>query len=232
MLSLIKGEHYFFLTTLRGEIVEKRVNYEDLIINLYIFNRLDRPSANMSTAKLLYLFEEKLFNMNMIGAHYQMKRHKWGPYNTKIGTNLKNLALNEYIDFYEKFYDKADKDVKIYFKNSKTSKFLNSIDDLLQEYSRIFNTLDHIIEEFGKLNAEELRDYLYSLEKTGIAHKRVIDYKLHSIILDPDVLWNPKVNFYLDDDWYDTVEIMLNPDMYHKIKKAIVSAQNGTFKLL
>jgi len=212
--------------------MEKRVNYEDLIIDLYIFNKLERKSANMSTAKLLFLFEEELYNKNMIGAHYKMKRHTWGPYNQKIGTNLKNLALNGYLKYIENYYDKAEKDVKIYRKNKITTKFLKSIDELIQEYSVIFTVLDDIIYEYGDLKAEELKDHLYSLESVGVAYKRIEAYKLYSIILDPDSLRNPKVNFYLDEDWYDTIEIMINPDMFHKIREAIVSTQYGKFKQL
>ena len=210
----------------------KRVNYEDLIIDLYIFNMMDRQSANMSTAKLLYIFEDRLYKKNMIGAHYQMIRHKWGPYNNKIGTNLKNLALNGYLYYKENFFDKADRDVKIFVKNIKTRKFLKSIDDLIQEYSKIFEILDDVISEFGDMNADNLKDYIYSLERTGLLKKRIVDYKMYTIILDPDKLPYPKVNFYLNDDWYDTVEVLLNVDVLNKLQTAITNVQHGKFTLL
>ncbi|MFX1238691.1 MAG: hypothetical protein ACFE8P_13365, partial [Promethearchaeota archaeon] len=136
----------------------KRVNYEDLIIDLYLFNKLEREGANMSTAKYLFLLEKNLYDKKIIGPHYKMIKHKMGPYNLKIATNIKNLSLNGYLDSRAQYYDKVSKDVNIYSKNQNTVKFLKSIDDLIQEYSPIFNCLDEIIEEFGSLNAEELKD--------------------------------------------------------------------------
>ena len=39
----------------------------------------------------------------------------------------------------------------------------------------------------------------------------------------------PKLNFTLDLDWYDTIEVLLNPDIYYGIQKGIRDAQHGNF---
>lgn len=210
----------------------KRVAYENLIIDLYIFDKLKRPSANMSTAKIIYLYEDQLFKENMIGAHYKMIRYRWGPYNNSIGTHLKNLAANGFLNSKEKYYDKAEKDVLIYFKNKKTRDFLKNIDELIEDYNSIFNILDDIIEEYGDLNAEELKEFIYSLENTGQKNQRIIDYQMLRTILDPGSLRWTKLNFWLDEEWYDTIEILLNPDLRIELEIGIKNAQFGKFSQL
>ncbi len=210
----------------------KRVAYENLIIDLYIFEKMKRFSANMSTAKIIYLYEDELYKQNMIGAHYKMIRYQWGPYNNSIGTNLKNLSANGFLDSKEKYFKKADKDVLIYFKNQKTHRFLKSIQEIIEEYSILFNLLDDIINEYGDLNAEELKEYIYSIEHTGQKSKRIIDYPMFKTILDPDSLKRSKLNFWLDEEWHDTIEILLNPDLHAELENGIKNAQSGMFSPL
>ena len=207
----------------------RRVAYENLIIDLYIFDKLKRPSANMSTAKLIYLFEDELYNQEMIGAYYRMIRMKWGPYNNSIGTHLKNLAINGFLDSKENYYDKADKDVLIYFKNNNTRDLLKNICELIENNSVIFDTLGDIIREYGDLNAEELKEYVYSLEYTGQKNQRIIDYPMYKTILNPNSLRRSKFNFWLDEEWYDTVEILLNPDIHAELEAGIKNAQSSNF---
>lgn len=209
--------------------MERRVAYENLIIDLYIFDKLKRPSANMSTAKLIYLFEDELYKQEMIGAHYKMIRMKWGPYNNSIGTHLKNLAANGFLDSKENYYEKADKDVLIYFKNRNTQDLLKNIYELIENYSVIFNCLDDIISEYGDLNAEELKEHVYSIEKTGQKNQRIIDYPMYKTILNPDSLRRPKFNFWLGEVWYDTIEILINPDLHAELEDGIKNAQSSNF---
>lgn len=209
-----------------------RVNYEDLIFDLYIFSRLERKSGNMTTAKLLFLLEEKLFEKKIIGPHYILKKYPMGPYNNKIGTNIKNLAKNGYLNSYYSFSKEIGEYVYSYTGNPESIKFLSSIDDLIQEFSIIFNELDMIIDEFGVLNSKELMDYVYSIEIAGRSKKKIQDYQPYSIIINPLSLKNPNLAFILDSDWYDTIEILLNPDLYDSIKKSLISAQTKIFKPL
>lgn len=91
------------------------IKYENLITILYIFDRIERQSGNMSTAKLIFLAEEKLFYKKMIGPRYKLYKYQMGPYNKSIGTQIKNLAFNDYLGYYKDYYDKLEDDVMIYY---------------------------------------------------------------------------------------------------------------------
>ncbi|GAG05091.1 unnamed protein product, partial [marine sediment metagenome] len=53
----------------------QRIDYENYIFILYLFNRLKVEGGRMRTAKLLYLLEDDLYKNNMIGPTYVMKRY-------------------------------------------------------------------------------------------------------------------------------------------------------------
>ncbi|GAG20663.1 unnamed protein product, partial [marine sediment metagenome] len=58
------------------------------------------------------------------------------------------------------------------------------------------------------------------------------DYNEFEAIINPREIYNPKFRFFLDDAWYDTIEILLNPKMLSKLQNAIKDCQVGNFTLL
>lgn len=214
------------------EIMAKTVDYENLIIDLYLFWRLERKGGRVTTAKLFYLLEDDLFNRNMIGPRYKMYKFEMGPYNLDIATHLNNLSENGFLSYDVHYYAKIEKDVKSYYSNKKTEHFIKDIDELIQKNSKIFNIFDKIIQELGDLNSDLLMELIYSLDKTGSENKRIEDYKPKSLILNPLSLPNPDFIFELDESWYNTVEILLNPDLSEMVSDIIKNANKDRFVLL
>lgn len=196
------------------ENMAERIDYENLIIDLYLFWRLKRKRGRVTTAKLIYLFEDELFNKNMIGSRYKMFKHDMGPYNLNISKNLVDLSRSGFLSYDSHYFEKINKDVETYFSNEKTEQFIKKLDELIQENYKIFNIFDEIIQNFGDLNSDLLIELVYSLNKTGSKKKKIEDYKPKSLILDPLSLPNPNFIFELDENWYDTVEVLLDPNLY------------------
>lgn len=193
----------------------KKIDYEDLIIDLYLFWRLERKGGRVTTAKLIYLLEDELFNKNMIGPRYKMFKHDMGPYNLNIAKHLTDLSRSGFLSYNTHYFEKRKKDVETYYSNKKTEQFIKNIDELIQENSKIFNIFDEIIQELGHLNSDLLMEFIYYLDKTGSENKKIEDYKPKSLILDPLSLPNPDFIFELDDSWYNTVEILLDPNLHN-----------------
>lgn len=207
----------------------QKIEYENLIILLYLFNRTRMEAGRMSTAKLLYLYENELYNSRMIGSSYIMKRYQMGPYNTQIAVDIKNLANNGFLKVKEVYFDKINDFVDIYSKNLQNTKFLKSIEGLIQENAAIFDKLDIILDIYSRKNGEELKDYIYSLKNTGWKHQRIEDYWDRQIILNPKKVENPIHTFHIDEDWYDTIEILLDREQYYNLQRGIKHAQQGKF---
>ena len=205
------------------------IDYKNLIFILYLFNRLKVGGGRMRTAKLFYLFEDDLFKNRIIGPTYIMRRYQMGPYNPKIATDLRSLADNRFLNVKEVYYEKIDDLADIYSYNLKSTRFLKSIEDLIRENSEIFEKFDLIIDIYAKKSGEGLKDIIYSLNKTGWKDQRIYDYSNKTIILDPNKTTNPIKKFELTEDWYDTIEVLLNPDIYYGIQKGIRDAQQGNF---
>ena len=207
----------------------QNINYENLIVILYLFNRSKLGGGRMKTAKLLYLFEDDLYKNKIIGSTYVMKRYPMGPYNPNIANDLKILGKNGFLKIKERYFDKIDDFVDVYFKNYRTTKFLKSVEGFIQENSEIFDKLDLIADIYSKKKGDELKDYIYSLKNTGWKNQRIYNYSEGEIILNPKKIENPTKIFQLDEEWYDTVEIMLDREIFYNFQKGIKDAQQGNF---
>lgn len=207
----------------------QRIDYENYIFILYLFNRLKVGGGRMRTAKLLYLLEDDLYKNNMIGPTYIMRRFPMGPYNPKIASDLKNLGDNTFLKVEPIYFDKIDDFADVYSYNRNTTKFLKSIEGLFEENTEIFEKLDILVDIYAKKTGEELKDLIYSLKNTGRKQVSIYEYQEQTVILNPKTLSNPKMHFYLDEDWYDTVEVLLNPDLYYGLQQGIIDAQKGRF---
>ena len=196
-----------------------RVHYEDLILDLYVLHYLDKGGGGRKkVAKLLFLLEQNLYPQRIVGSHYVMQRYPNGPYNKRIETNLENLTKHGYI-----------KHTNRYYSNSITSQFIKEIDDLFQENSVIFTPLDGIIDNFGEYSGDKIAQYIYSLPRIGMKNQSFFDYREYEPIIDPRRIIAPKFKFVLDDIWYDTIEILLNPRLLLNLKTAIRDCQVGNF---
>lgn len=197
----------------------RRVHYEDLILDLYVLHHLDKGGGGRKkVAKLLFLLEQNLYPQRIVGPHYVMKKYPNGPYNGRVETNLENLTKHGYL-----------KHTNRYYSNSITSQFIKEIDDLIQENSVIFTPLDDIIDNFGEYSGDKIAQYIYSLPRIGMKKKSFLDYMEYESIIDPRRIIAPKFKFVLDDIWYDTIEILLNPKLLLKLKAAISDCQVGNF---
>ena len=97
----------------------------------------------------------------------------------------------------------------------------------------MFTQLDKIIENFGTESGDKIAEFIYSLPQIGMQRKSFFDYReYYEAIIDPRKIFNPKFRFFLNDAWYDTIEILLNPKMFLKLKTAIKDCQVGNFTLL
>ncbi len=200
----------------------RRVHYEDLIIDLYLIHQLDKGGGGRKkTAKLIFLLEEKLFHQKVVGPQYIMKRYPEGPYDNRVKINLENLTKNGYLEHTNRYYQ-----------NSLTSKFIKEIDELIQENSMIFTQFDGIIENFGEESGDNIADIIYLMPEIGMQNKSFYEYGEYEEIINPNELKSPKFRFLLDDTWYDTIEILLNPKMFQNLQDAVKDCQVGNFTLL
>ncbi len=205
-----------------------RIDYENLIFDLYLIERI-KIRGNMFVAKMFYLFEEELIKKNIIGSRYKMFKNHYGPYNEKIRFHMEALFRNNFLEINRMYIKKYGATYNLYKKKNQTKKFLKEIEELIQENSIVFNYFDDIINEFGSYSGQGLQDYVYSLEKTGFRQIKMDKYAMKELVLDPLILRQPKYKFELDEDWYDTIEVLLDPKLRNQLGKAIKEVQEGKY---
>ncbi len=195
-----------------------KVNYENLVLDLYILGNLKTGGERKKIAKIFFLLEEELLQNNSVGPLYVMKKYPMGPYSDAIRRQLENLSFNSYI-----------KHSNRYWSTSTTKGILYEIEDLFQEFNWLFNTLDDIIENFGEMNGDDIAKHIYSLSSIGFAKKPFDLYKDYEVIINPKKIKTPRQKFLLDEDWYDTLDILLNSKKFIGIKKSLKDCKEGNF---
>ena len=206
--------------------MSNRIDYENLIIDLYLIKKMNRRGY-LYIVKILYLYEESLMKQSLIGSTYKMYKYHFGPYNAMIKPNVEALARRGFLSSKVQYFPRQDEFHTLYEKNEQTETFLKEIDELIQENAPVFEPLDGLIEQFKGYTGKRLMNYIYSLEKTGVKQTRMTDYKLNDIVVDPCLLKRPKFAFKLDEDWYDTIEVLLDPSYKTRLEQAIQDAREG-----
>jgi hypothetical protein len=163
----------------------------------------------------------------MIGSKYLMYKNKYGPFSPRFQEDLEALAKNGFLRIDRLYYEKYDEHYNLYFGNASTRQFLKDVKELIENNSKFFSLFDEIIEEFGALNGAEIKEYIYSLQNTGMKHKQMKDYKIKEFVIDPCKVKSPAIRFELDEDWYDTIEILLDPHLRAELQEAIDDVQQG-----
>lgn len=197
-----------------------RVHYEDLVIDLYILENLTKGGGRKKIAKILFMIEETSLRNNMIFARYIMQKYRMGPYSPRIATNLENLTKNGFLNLSNRYQS-----------NNNTNRLLKEIEELFQEYSTVFNSIDSIISEFGDFSGDQLANYIYGLPEIGLKKKNFWTYRNWEYIINPGEIKNPEFIFLLNDAWYDTLDILLNPKKLQSLQHAINDCRVGNFTL-
>jgi hypothetical protein len=203
--------------------------FENLIVDLYLFNQIDNR-GNMYFAKLIYLIEEKLYKKQLIGPNYKMYKFPFGPYNPNIKIDLEKfhkLNLLGLKKIKDTKYSSEDKDLNVYYSIGETKNFLSEIDELIVENAFLFDIIDDILNQFKYMNGEEIKDYIYNLEQTGSLNQKMELYANNFVLLNPNAIQNPKKKLVIDEEWIDTIDIILQPKLQKRLEEALDDLQNN-----
>jgi hypothetical protein len=202
---------------------------EDLIVDVYLFKKIEYR-GNMYVAKLLYLIEEELYKNDLIGPSYKMYKFPFGPYNTEIPKDLISISKLNLLGL-EKIkdnkYGSEDKEFNVYYPIGETNKFLKEIDELISEHSYLFDIIDIYTSRFKNINGEEIRDFIYGLENTGPLNQKMEQYTNNYVLINPYDVRRPEKIFKIDEDWEDTIDIILNPKLQKQLEDALDDVRNN-----
>ena len=160
--------------------------------------------------KLLYKSEERMFLDRCKALNYHFFKWTHGPFSQELYKDVEHLESNELLCVTEDELKATEKSTDL----------LSHIDEIIMNKDEILGYFERIINEFGSYDWNEINDILYGYPTIG-SMVLIRDVKKGDLILPKLEDSESETRIIINDDWFETLEILFDPHMYHAIVDSI-----------
>jgi len=173
-------------------------------------------TGKVKLTKLLYLSESKMVKNKIKGFNYSFFRWDYGPMSVELLRDLDCLSNNGLLKSTENFIGVT----------SKGKEVLKNSSELLDRNRGLLEYIQQIVREFGHYKGSSIKEIVYGLPKIGkkiqIGTTRHGEELLNAISFE-----EAKQRFMIDDEWTETLSIMIDKEMCDSLDKGIQDAKEG-----
>lgn len=193
------------------------------ILLLYLITETNKKYwlGKTKLQKLLFLSEYEMIKNKVKGLNYTFYRWEHGAFSLEIYDDLRILAENNFVGVYE--YHAGGFWVT---KKEKSIELLNVCSELLQENKTVIRYIDSIIEKYGNLITDALKNIAYSV-KIPHLNLTVKEIPLGITFLTPLSDKETKIKFKISDEWVETLEIYFDTEFLNSLRKGIENVKLG-----
>jgi uncharacterized phage-associated protein len=190
----------------------------DELLLIYLISKT-KGRGNLGITKLMkltFLAEQKMVDAKVKGFNYWFYKWHYGPFTPEIYDDLDYLMQNELVTERE--------GIEL---TDRGREFLNEIRDLLNENTGILKYIDEIAEEYGTLGLNTLMNQVYEIEigNRSSGRKKIKDLQIGEDILMKESEIEADRVFEIDDEWLETLDVILNREEYESLKEGMGSAR-------
>ncbi|VUT26356.1 MAG: hypothetical protein MOIL_01520 [Candidatus Methanolliviera sp. GoM_oil] len=186
----------------------------DKVLLLYLIGKA-KEEGNLGVTKLMkltFLTEQRMAEDRVKGFNYWFYKWRYGPFTQEIYDDLDCLMQNELIT------ERGGIEL-----TDRGLEFLNEIRGLLDENTIILKYIDGIAEEYGSIELNALIDRVDEIEPLG--RKKIKDLLIGEHILSKLSDLEADRVFEIDDEWLETLDLLLNKEEYESLKEGMESAR-------
>ena len=196
---------------------------KNIILLLYAIQKTNEKSAledNLKVQKLVFLSQKKYISKKMDGFAYLFLRWHKGPFSKDLANDL---VLLKQMKFLRWGNDKIEltKDGK---------KLLENCNEIIEKNKDFLKVIDEIIEEYGHLNPDALKEKVYQMNIFIPKDRKVMKIEQippKKLILYPLPQKRTKIEFGINEEWIDTLEVLLDEEAIDLLVQAQRDAKGG-----
>jgi len=175
-----------------------------------------RVSGKVKLLKLLYLSESRMFANKKKGFNYSFYRWDYGPMSNEALQDLDWLSENGLLK-------KSRYAVNT---TSRGRQLLKNSSALLDRNEEFLDYVQKVVREFGPYTGKKIKTVVYGIPKTG--ERKLIRKTEHGEeLLRKLLVEEAKKRFVIDDEWVETLSILLDEEAYNSLERGIKDAKEG-----
>ncbi|MHA1972491.1 MAG: hypothetical protein ACTSW1_05850 [Candidatus Hodarchaeales archaeon] len=192
----------------------------DKILLIYLVSTMRKTgkkvNGNLKLQKMVFKTQDNMDLRKIKGFNERFYRYKMGPWSLSLASDATDLKNNDIFSRQEYAYFPTKRGMSLY----------ENLSDIYKQNDKITSIIDQCIREHGEATGDELRKltYDYRSRKHGVPISRVDEGE---IVLDKMDLCDADALFYIDEQWIDTLEIVLEPAKYSGFQNALNDLKEG-----
>lgn len=181
-------------------------------------------SGKVKLLKLLYLSESRMIRDKKKGFNFGFYRWDYGPMSNDALQDLDQLSENGLLE----------KSQYAFSTTSRGRQLLKSCSTLFSRNEEFLEYIRKVIREFGPYTGKNIKTVVYGIPKTG-ERKLIRKTKHGEELLRKLLTKEAKKRFVIDDEWVETLSILLDKEAYESLQRGIQDVNEGRitkYKLL
>jgi len=192
----------------------------DRLLTLFLISECQkqgcRVTGKVKLLKLVYLSESRMVQNEIKGFNYGFYRWDYGPMSNELLQDLDCLKENGLLEKTENFIGVTSRGWEV----------LRSSSTLLNRNEEFLEFVRKVVKEFGHYRGKSIKTIVYCIPKTGerelIGKTEHGEELLRKISLD-----RARKSFLIDDEWIETLSILLDKEVCDSLKRGMKDAKEG-----
>lgn len=195
----------------------------NIVLLMYLIRKTNEKFVmedNLKVQKLVFLSQKKLTAKKMNGFAYLFLRWLKGPFSGDLNNDIVLLRQMKLLRW-------GDDKIEL---TEEGKHILESLYEIMENNKGFSDIIDNIIEEYGSLSPEEMKEKVYQM-KIFVPNDRKV-MRIEEIPPKKLILFglsrkNTKIEFNINEEWLDTLEVLLDDEAIQFLERLKNSAIEG-----
>ena len=192
----------------------------DRLLTLFLISECQKQGCKVTgkvkLLKLVYLSESRMVENKIKGFNYGFYRWDYGPMSNELLQDFDCLKENGLLEKTENFIGITSRGWEV----------LRSSSTLLNRNEELLEFVRKVIREFGHYRGKSIKTIVYGIPKTG--ERELVGKTGHGEeLLRKISLDKARKSFLIDDEWIETLSILLDKEVCDSLERGMQDAKEG-----
>ena len=195
----------------------------NIVLLMYLVRKTNEKFVmedNLKVQKLVFLSQKELTAKKMNGFAYLFLRWLKGPFSGDLNNDIVLLKQMKLLRWGDDRIELTEEGEHI----------LESLHEIMENNKGFSDIIDDIIEEYGFLSPDEMREKVYQMEIVVPKDRKVMrieEIPPKKLILFGLSRKNTEIEFNINEEWLDTLEVLFDDEAIQFLERLKNSAVEG-----